>query len=196
MYDRFLNKFTLTDNSETKHAVLETELEKLNIPENKLEQFRSFLVEFSGKTFDNGLYRIYKNCDLFRATTRLFGIFPGVNGKAIVFASSWIGEQFAIRINDGSVVMLRPETGEAFDVADSIIEFHNRCLVDKTDSALESELFISWLKSNGSTPIPYESCVGLVIPLSLGGVSNDLTNMEICDSDVYIETCSQINGVT
>jgi hypothetical protein len=86
--------------------------------------------------------------------------------------------------------MLEPGTGEALEIPVDREAFHAEELVDEPDAAAAYSFFAQWLAAGGVRP-EYDQCIGYKRPLYLGG-SDDVTNLEAIDFDVYWSLSAQI----
>ena len=95
-----------------------------------------FLKDFSGASFNKGLYRVQRTGALSKWNTILVTAFPEFENRIFGFAYDWLGRYFALdrqRLRDGEplVLVLEPGTGEVLEIPTTFIEFHNDELVGK-----------------------------------------------------------------
>ena len=86
--------------------------------------------------------------------------------------------------------MLEPGTGEVLEIPVSVADFHATELVEQAEAAAAVSFYRLWLSSGGKEP-RYDQCVGYKRPLYLGGI-DDLSNLEMCDFDVYWSLAAQL----
>ncbi len=160
--------------------------EALNIGSSDLE---ALLENFSGQSFNNGLYRIHCASDLVKWTNLVSEGFPEFKDRILCFAYDWLGRHFAIdkfRTANGKplILMLEPGTGEALEIPVNLLDFHNDELVNYKNEALAADFFTTWLHGDNYKPLEYNMCVGYKKPLFLGG-TDTVDNLEIIDMEVY-----------
>jgi hypothetical protein len=158
-------------------------------------EFLFVLENLGGKTFNHGIYRVHEGGQLQEYTETVCEQFLACKGKAIVFAADWLGRQFILDFNElktgkPTVSCLEPGVPDTFCTDQTIVEFHNKTLVDQADAALAEELFKKW-KAKNRHGVPPGQCAGYKVPLFLGG-KEDLTNLELTDMSVYVDLCCQL----
>jgi hypothetical protein len=159
------------------------------------EDFLHCIEELGGKTFNHGLYRVYRGDQIRRYTELVSRLFRGAAGQIVVFASDWSGRQFAIDFAE--LHRGRPTVGcfdcggpDGFCTDQPIVQFHNKALVKQANAALAERMYRTWKKGH-KEPIPPDKCVGYKVPLFLGG-KDKVSNLELTDMEVYLETCLQL----
>jgi len=188
MFSSFLSKFR--PDSVVSHTV------DIDTYANEIEGLKEFLVEYSGATFNNGLYRIHTIDSAKRWNLIVGDAFPEFKKRIMCFSFDWLGRQFALdsdRRNEKGqplVLMMEPGTGEALEIPATFISFHNEELIHYTDAALAENFYSKWFKSSGR-PLAINECVGYQVPLFLGG-KDVISNLEIIDIEVYWEICGQL----
>jgi len=185
IFNQFYKKFKITQNI----GNTDVELKDTN------EDFRNSIKEIGGKTFNNGLYRVYRGDQLKKATDSMIEVFPELNRRIICFAYDWLGRHFAIdfarqKNNNPLILLLEPGAGESMQIPVSIIDFHNDELVNYTNDALAIDFFEEWFGKNNKEIKPHK-CIGYKIPLFLGG-TDTIDNLELIDIDVYLHLCGQL----
>ena len=161
------------------------------------DEFRFCIKELGGKTFNNGLYRVYRDDQVLIATESMKKVFPELNKRIVCFGYDWLGRTFAVDIarkeNDKHLILLlEPGAGESMQIPVSIINFHNDELVNYANDALAINFFKEW-QGQKNISIQFNQCVGYKIPLFLGG-SDTVDNLELMDMDVYIHLCEQLRN--
>lgn len=157
--------------------------------------FLSVLNQLGGKSFNHGLFRVYRGDQLESRTEQLYRQFVAVAGQAIVFAADWLGRQFIIDFSEmkrgkPTVVCLEPGVPGSFCIDQPIGRFHNVDLVEHPDAVVAQALFNKW-RERQNLDVPFDQCAGYKIPLFLGG-KDELDNLELVDMDVYLELCCQL----
>jgi hypothetical protein len=148
-----------------------------------------------GKTFNHGLYRVYRWDEIVRYTDRVTELFTPTRGRIVVFASDWHGRQFAIDSKESTasgpaVTFFDLGAPNSFCTDMAIVDFHNVALTEKADAALAISFYNQWHQRDGVS-IEHNQCIEYKIPLFLGG-EDDLNNLELIDMDVYLSLCSQL----
>jgi hypothetical protein len=151
--------------------------------------------ELGGKTFNAGVYRVYRWADIEIATKRVCSMFPALTGSIFVFAADWLGQQFAInakQIVNGvpTVVFYNFGIPDCSYTDTDIYTFHTHEMVDCPNDAVAEGYFKSW-QEFAPAPISPGQCVGYKIPLFLGG-KDVLENLNLSDMDVYLSVCRDL----
>jgi hypothetical protein len=186
----FLSKFRLTED-------IGNGLPDQVIQDIVDSEFTECINELGGKTFEYGLYRVFRGDQLAAATGSMAKAFPELAKRLVVFGYDWLGRHFAIdqgRRKDGRplVLLLEPGAGEAQQIPVPITEFHNEELVNYANEALAAKFYESW-RALDNAPIQADKCVGYKVPLFLKG-KDDIQNLELVDLDVYVEICGQLRN--
>jgi hypothetical protein len=184
---RFLSKYQVT--ADTRNAPVPAALRK-----RVDDEFLFCLDQLGGKTFNHGIYRVYRGDQLAAASKIVGEVFRAVQGEAIVFAYDWSGRQFAI---DFTTLVDGKPTVDCFDLGcpDSfctdlhILEFHNRALVKDADAALAEPFYNRWRKKHKDDIAP-DKCVGYKVPLFVGG-KDKVGNLALADMEVYPDFLAQ-----
>ena len=159
-------------------------LEKINYEKRSVSGVDDFFAELNGKSFLNGLYRIFRKDQIGKWTTIVEEAFPNYKGTIEVFGFDWMGQVFAMRKDTNTVLWFQPGTGDVLDIPDDFVEFHDTEIVDYPEDALVSRYFDDWFENNGHYILKHSECVGYKIPLYLNG-EDDLNNLEVSDMEVY-----------
>lgn len=148
-------------------------------------KYSELLLEFGGKSFDNGLYTIHTFEDSLKWTTLLSQYFGKDENSFLSFAHDWMGMQYCVSRNTNECIyMFDPATLEDFYVDENLIDFHNNILSSSKVNNLASDLFEAALKYLRITGINYHQCLGFKTPLFLNG-KEEVSNYEVCDLEVY-----------
>lgn len=159
--------------------------------------YRELSGRFAGCTFGDGIYRIHDSTSGPLALARVIDAFPEFAGRARPFGFDWLGRQFALDSgrregDEPLVLLLEPGTGEALEIPQTLVNFHDEELVDYRDAALAESFFRHWRDRNPAVaPLAFDHCVGYRIPLFLGG-SDSVDNLEVIDTDVYWTLTGQL----
>jgi T6SS immunity protein Tdi1, C-terminal len=156
--------------------------------------WRELLGTHGGASFADGVYRLCRVDELRPWTFAAVRAFPDWNGKILCFGYDWLGRFYAIdttrrRREQPLTVTLDPTTGEVYPSKSDFVKFHEIELVEYPEDTLASEQFDAWRASN--PPLDYESCVGLKVPLFMGGTFTP-ANFEVIDLDVYWTLTAQL----
>lgn len=157
------------------------------------------LKSFSGKSFNQGLYRIVSAGALRRWNQRASAAFPSFAGRLTCFGVDWLGRVFALDSSrqiegESGVVLLEPGTGEALQIPCNVRSFHEIELVSYREEALAESFYKAWRATGASGPSSNE-CIGYKRPLFLGG-SDTVENLEVIGIDVYWEVAAQLLAQT
>lgn len=161
--------------------------------------YRELMDEFSGCSFEGGLYRVHELATGIAGQKLAVAGFPELAGRVSVFGFDWLGTQAALdfgRMRDEApqVLLLEPGTGQALEVPVDVVRFHDEEIVDRRDSALASHFFAEWLDANPTNPgLKFRECVGYRVPLFLGG-TDTIDNLELVDFEVYWDLLGQLRG--
>ena len=145
-----------------------------------------FLKSMGGRSFLNGMYRIFDEKSIPKWNEIIGKTFPPAMGKIMVFGYDWLGRSFAIYNETDTVLMFEPGTGEAFDTDFNFYDFHNKEIPTNHLVCLASEYYEKWRKANNNYILPHNKCAGYKVPLFLNG-KDVVENLEISDMEVYWE---------
>jgi hypothetical protein len=153
------------------------------------------LEQLGGKTFNHGIYRVYRGDQIEQASEVVGRVFEAVHKKVVAFAADWNGRQFGLDFTEltrgkPSVSCFDLAGPDSFCTDQSVLEFHNSVLVDQADAALATDLYRRWRRKHNGDIEP-EKCVGYKVPLFLGG-KDKVTNLELTDMEVYLELNAQL----
>lgn len=145
-----------------------------------------------GRTFAGGLYRIHTAESAARRLKDIDAAFPEAPPHSVPYGYDWLGRQFCPTGDDedATSLMFEPGTGEVLEIPVPFALIHDEELVEYGNEALASEFFASYLASGGQAP-DLRQAVGYRTPLFLGG-EDDLTNLELIDTDVYWHLAGQL----
>lgn len=147
-------------------------------------------TEYGGKAFNDGIYRIFTHEESQGWTQRLRSFFGGDASRVLAFGRDWQGNLFGFREGEEAAVLLfQPGTGEVFEVAASLDEFHDVELVEHPEEALSYGLWREWRAHN--QPPGRGQCVGYVVPIFLGGEAC-LANLIAADLELYWDVLAQL----
>lgn len=184
----FLSRFRLTFETPNKPV-------PAKIKRRVDDDFLYVIEHLGGKTFDNGLYRVYRGDEIEKYTEIICEQFDAIQGQAYAFAADWMGRQFVIDFTEmqhgqPTVGLLEPGVPESCSSDLPIGDFHNVELVNGTQNALAEPFFKDWRKKTRGV-VPPDKCVGYQLPLFLGG-EETLDNMELVDMEVYLHFCVKL----
>ena len=163
--------------------------------------FISCINALGGKTFNDGLYRVFRADQVVWSTKMMEAIVPALKNKIKVFGYDWLGRCFATdsdRVKDGhnQILLIEPGAGEAMEIPSDITGFHNEILIEYTNSALADKFYHEWRKfESNQGGIEPDQCVGYRIPLFMRG-SDTVDNLELSDLEVYLDICGQLRAQT
>ncbi len=88
-------------------------------------KYSELLLEFGGKSFDNGLYTIHTFKDSLKWTGLLSHYFEKFKDEIISFGHDWMGRQFCVPTrSDECILMFDPATQEDFFIDENLFFFH------------------------------------------------------------------------
>ena len=159
------------------------------VKEQKQYDFESseqFLKTMGGKSFLNGMYRIFDEKSIPKWNDIVGKSFSKYKNQISVFGYDWLGRIFALNKVSNTVLLFEPGTGDVFDIPANIVDFHNVEIVEFHEDSLLSEYFDEWFEANNNFVLPINKCVGYKVPLFLNG-EDDIENLEVSDMEVYWE---------
>lgn len=145
-----------------------------------------FLKSMGGRSFLNGMYRIFDEKSIPKWNDIVKKSFPKYKNQISVFGYDWLGRIFALNKASNTVLLFEPGTGDVFDIPANIVDFHNVEIVEFHEDSLLSEYFDEWFEANNNFVLPINKCVGYKVPLFLNG-EDDIENLEVSDMEVYWE---------
>lgn len=149
----------------------------------------------AGSSVGGGLYRFHDEQSGPAAKSWIDGAFPRFTGRAVPFASDWLGRQFAVDLARGEVsrrhlLLMDAGANEVLEIPVGLAEFHNVELVDFADAAVAAGFFAQW-QARTTASVAFSQCVGYRVPLFLGGI-DDVNNLESIDTGLYWAVCAQL----
>lgn len=150
---------------------------------SSINEFNKFL---NGKSFLDGMYRLFKTDDIEKWTAITEQAFPLYKNRISVFGYDWLGRIFGLNKKTGTVLLFEPGTGEVLDIPASFEDFHNIEIVDYHEDSLASNFFKEWFLANDKYKLKYSECAGYKVPLFLNG-DDIIENLEVSDMEVYWE---------
>ena len=152
-------------------------------------------AELGGAVFGEGAYRIHDPAHVSEWTDLAVAAFPQLEGKALCFASDWLGRQFGLstdpeRSSRLAVVLIDVHWDEVVSTNHELDQFHETLLASDPELALALQRYARWRGSGGAIPAP-KQCVDFTVPLYVGG-ADDLANMAINDMEVVWGIGSQL----
>jgi len=157
--------------------------------------WNEFFSEFSGCSFNDGLYRIFGSKSMEKWNEIVSSSFSIPSDSLACFGYDWLGRVFALDFDRSEageplILMFEPGTGDALEVPASFVEFHEVELKVHKTECLEPEYYDEWL-SSGNEPLPHDRCAGYKVPLFLGG-EDAVGNLELSDMEVYWVVLGQV----
>lgn len=150
----------------------------------KINSESEFFELFNGKTFLNGMYRLFKKDDIEKWTAITEEAFPLYKGRFTVFGYDWLGRIFGLDKSKGTVLLFEPGTGEVLDIPASFEDFHEVEIAEYSGDSLASDFFEEWFSNNNKYELKYGECAGYKVPLFLNG-DDTAENLEVSDMEVY-----------
>ena len=162
-------------------------LEFVNVAKShEVYSANNFLVAFNGETFANGLYRIFDSKDLAKWTEIVRKAFPKFSQEIKLFGFDWLGRIFAVDLDDDTVLLFEPGTGEVIHIPVNLVDFHNEEMPQYPQDCLAINFFNDWYKANNNYVLKHNQCAGYEVPLFLNG-KDTMENLEISDMEIYWE---------
>lgn len=197
MFEKFKRSF-LKDNASMVNSV---DLSNLNL--GLLQDdggLTSFLKEFGGASFNRGLYRVLDIADILPCSLRITTAFPDYEGRICPFAYDWLNRVYCVDVSQiadaqSMLHLFSHITDEVFQLPFEVVHFHNEVLTDRECQVLDSDMFDNFLAAHRKKAISCSECVGMVVPLFLGG-TYCIENMEIIDREVDWEITTQLLNQT
>lgn len=146
----------------------------------------SFYSALHGKSFKNGIYRLFDKDQCGERNQIVEEFFPQYAGLIDVFAYDWLGRIFGINRNKGTVLLFEPGTGEVLDIPANFVDFHDVEIAEYHEDSLASDFFNEWFSKSGNYILKNTECVSYKVPLFLNGNDN-IDNVEVSDMNVYWE---------
>ena len=189
--DRFKSLYTATAQSENQSAS--------NDHEMPVPDLTVILAELGGKSFNHGVFRVFRADQIPAAVLTMEAMFPQYRGRLVPFAFDWLGRHFALDLAKGGngqpqILMLEVGTGQAMIIPVPVMDFLNVELVEYAADALATSFWQEW-RSLNPADLAFTDCVGYKVPLFLGG-ADVVANLELSDLSVYVEVCSQLRNKT
>lgn len=164
------------------------------------DKYKEFAQKYAGASFNQGIFRFYdaQSGPVMQSIVE-DAFFNGKKNSHVVFASDWLGRQYAIDpedIVDGEpqMTMFDVEENTGYRMPTSFWVFMEEGLLHYQDITVCFDMFEEWLIENDYKKLksPY-NCAGMTIPASLGG-DCDVANLKVIDMAVYWSLTSQITG--
>ena len=150
----------------------------------KVKNEKEFLKLYSGKSFLNGMYRLFKEEDVPKWTAIVEEAFPAYRGTFFIFGFDWLGRIFAVAKKTGTILLFEPGTGDVLEAPMTFEEFHDETIALSPEDCIASEAYEEWREANNNYALPYNECAGYKVPLFLNG-DDEIENMEASDMEVY-----------
>jgi hypothetical protein len=159
------------------------------------EEFLFVIEHLGGKTFNDGLYRVYRGDEIKKFTDIICEQFDAAQGECFAFAADWMGRQFIIDFAEmqddkPTIGLLEPGVPDSCSSDQPIGAFHNEELVKGTLNMLAEPFYKEWKKKTKGVIGPNQ-CVGYEVPLFLGGEVK-VKNLEVIDMEVYLHFCVKL----
>lgn len=99
----------------------------------------------NGKTFGNGIYRLFTKDECDKWIKIVEEAFPKYAGYIDVFAYDWQGRIFAINKNKGTVLLFEPGFGDVLAIEANFIDFHDIEIAEYPNDCLASDFLMNGL---------------------------------------------------
>ena len=157
--------------------------------EARVVGYRDIMTAFAGATCQNGLYRLHTAASAAEAERCVTQAFPRYRDRLVCVGVDWLGRQYALNRrrphpadpNEPLLLSFDPEADGADPEPTTFAGFHAGAGVE----SCSRERWRAWSAANPTQcPLAHADCVGLRIPLFLGG-SDTPTNMAIVNTAAY-----------
>ena len=156
-------------------------------------QLRNVIDGLGGRSFGDGVFRVFERSDLERWHRVVSGCFTKLRGEFNLIGYDWMGRCFAVDQRDGDgkelVVLLEIATLDMYYIGKDVAVFLNEVMPNQSEACLGVGRYREWLE--GHAPVGRMECGGYRIPLFLGG-EDSLENMEVSDMEVYWDMTDQL----
>ena len=95
-----------------------------------------FLKSMGGRSFLNGMYRIFDEKSIPKWNDIVKKSFPKYKNQISVFGYDWLGRIFALDKVSNTVLLFEPGTGDVFYIPANIVDFHNVEIVEFHEDSL------------------------------------------------------------
>lgn len=155
---------------------------------------RPIVEAMSGVTLDSGFYRFHTTSSANMSTQRCAELIGGFADRYFCFAFDWLGREMAVRmtsVNDqAKVIVVDPGAGEYLDPSMMLGDWHDALASD--DDPIAYSFYLEWRSLHPAVgELGFNDVVGYKVPLFLGG-EDEVSNLEVCDREVYFEICTQL----
>ncbi|MCD7835586.1 MAG: DUF1851 domain-containing protein [Lachnospiraceae bacterium] len=154
--------------------------------EQQYTSANEFLASIQGKTFLNGMFRVFKVSEIEKWCKIVEQSFPAYKNQVDVFSYDWLGRIFALSKTEGTVLMFEPGTGEVLDIPADLVNFFNIEIAEHHEDSLASTFFNEWYETQQHYVLKPNECAGYKVPLFLNG-DDVVDNLEVSDMEVYWE---------
>lgn len=154
--------------------------------------YETFLNNFGGMEFGDGVFRVFNKEDLHKWTDIVEEAYPNFKNKFDLFGYDWLGRCFAIDLRDKNILMFEIGTGEVLNIPCDLLEFLNVEIPVYNDACLASTFYKEWIQYSGQKA-KVSHCMGYKVPLYLGG-EDDISNLEEIDMEVYWSITGQLRN--
>lgn len=171
MFERFRSRFEIAD------GVGCSGEELLGMIDPLPDGLADLMIRWAGARVGGGLYRIHTPGEMSRMTRLADEVFPDLAGRALCFATDWLGREYAIDVgreaaNGEPMLLLLDPWSTSFVEIDSVfVDFHDDDLVEYGDDILAVGLFVAWFDAGGSMP-GAGKCAGYRVPPRAGGADH------------------------
>lgn len=157
--------------------------------------WNEFFAEFSGCSFNNGLYRTHTADSIQQWNEIVCIAFPEFLNRIMCFGYDWLGRHFALDLGRSTlgeplVLMFEPGTGYALEIPANFVEFHETEIKIHKEECLAVGFYHEWLTA-GNEALPHDQCAGYKVPLFLSG-KDTIENLEQSDMEVYWVILGQV----
>lgn len=153
----------------------------------------TFIENFGGKSFGDGLFRVFKSTELENWSSNIRAAYPEFQEEFKLFGYDWLGRCFGVWGEDESeetILIFEIGANDILQIPCTFAEFLNTEIPFHTEECLAKKAFQKW-KKHSKVELQRERCAGYIVPLFLGG-KDKIKNLEDSDMEVYWSILSQI----
>lgn len=151
--------------------------------------YQELMTAFAGATCQGGLYRLHTAASAAEAERLVTEAFPRYRDRLVCVGVDWLGRQYALNRrrphpadpNEPLLLSFDPEADSPDPEPSTFAGFHAGDGV----ASCSRDRWSDWSAQNPeSTPLAHADCVGLRVPLFLGGVDAH-ANMAVVNTAAY-----------
>ncbi len=152
-----------------------------------LSNMQEIMDKAGGRSYNNGLFVIYRQEDVGDYTEIIERLFPQAKDKIFCFGRDWLNRQFAVtNYKPFTILQFDPNYRDITHIEVDLKQFFEQELILKCDDLCAKNYFLEWNKS-----LNYSQCASYTVPIFFGG-KDSVDNLQIIDSYVDLEILAQL----